>query len=781
MIKDNVLEILEYSKVLEFVARYAHTETGRNFILSQKPLTRKDDILERGQFVSEAKEILINQEEPPFSFIPDLYEVLSKSTIDGAILYKKEILDILNLAVTSRQLKSFFTRCGETTINNKLSQNLFTDRQFENSISNIFTESGEIKDGASKKLKEIRSEINTKSENLRKVINSLLKKFTEQGFTQEEYTTQRDGRFVIPVKAEHKRHIRGFVHSESATGQTVYIEPEETLNLNNEILSLHFAEKREIEKILKEITKLIGIRSFELMQSMRFISFLDMYFAAAKYSIEIKGEFPEFNDKKPFHLIDARHPILMKRIGWHKTIPLNLKFEKSVILITGPNAGGKTVVLKTTGILLAMVYTGFHIPAHIDSNIFVFKNLLLDIGDQQSIEDDLSTFSSHLKNIKSIVDETDEQSLVLIDEIGTGTDPAEGSALAAAVLIKLRDNGAKVLATTHHGNLKIMANETEGFQNSSMEYDTEHLQPTYRFIQGLPGSSYAFEVAGRIGFENSFLDLAKKYLDTDKNKIEDFLVSLEKKTQEVKGKLHSLEIENSKLKGLTTLYEQKINQIEKKKKEIIAQTQAEAESYLKDVNKKIEYSIKNIKEANASNDIIKKEKKIIEEIKKKNEELRKSIHKEEIPQKTEFNVGDFVSVYNTATTGEILEIDKSKNKAVISSGTIKIQVKINQLVPAKKDDFERKREYGLEYMNTYINSRIDLRGKKPEEIEFETVKFIDDAYANGLTQIEILHGKGMGVLKKTVHELLKHHEHVKDYYFAKIEFGGEGVTIVELN
>lgn len=780
MIQNNVLEKLEYFKILEYISKYANTDTGKETILNYKPLSNPEEILKRGKYVSEAKEILINNDIPPFNYIPNLYEALSRSTIEGSMLLKRDIMDILQLAKTSRMLRNFLIQNTDSNLYEDLGQNLFVDKHFENEIDIVFTEAGDISDNASPGLRQIRKDINSKGETLRKVIGQILKKLSTNYFVQDEYATQRDGRFVLPVKAEHKRHVKGFIHSESATGQTVYIEPEETLNLNNEILSLNFSEKREIEKILRKLTKLIADNYIELTRSLKFISELDAIFAKAKYSMEILGEFPELNQTKPFKIMDARHPVLIKKLGRKNTIPLNLEFNNNVILITGPNAGGKTVVLKTTGLLIAMACTGIHIPAHADTNLHLMESILIDIGDQQSIEDDLSTFSSHLTNIKSILENADEKTLVLIDEIGTGTDPAEGSALAAGVLIQLRNNKAKVLATTHHGNLKMIANDMDGFQNASMEYDTEHLLPTYKFVQGLPGSSYAFEVAERIGFSREFLGLSKKYLDTDKTKIEEFLVDLEKKSHDVRSKLNKLEIENSKLKGLTTLYQKKIDNLEKQKKNIVAETQAEAESYLSDVNKKVEAAIKNIKESNAKKDIIKKEKAVISELKKKNEKIKKKVKEQPEVKNYQPAVGDYVSIANTNTTGEIVELVPEKKKAVVAAGSIKLQVKISRLIPQKKKQQQPERVYGIEYTNTFAQTSLDIRGEKPEEAEYEIVKFIDDAYAGSLGRVEIIHGKGTGILKRMVHELLKQHEHVSKFYFAKIEMGGEGVTIVEL-
>jgi len=551
MITNSVLEKLEFHKILQHISKYCTTELSKKHILNLHPFDSQEEASYEGELVNQAKEILIKQTNPPLEFISDLNPVLSQSTIEGALLDNKKILEILGLAISSRNLFQFLK--GNSDSAPKLFQiagKLFVDKIFEHHIQKIINENGDIKENASSKLTEIRKEINARREELIKSVNRIVKSLSEQDIVREDYLTLRDGRIVIPIKAEHKRHIRGFIHSESSTGQTVYIEPEETLELNNEIVSLSFAEKREIERLLKELTKLIGNISSQLKDSLNAVSYLDSIFSKAHYSIEVIGSFPNIDNSKFILLQDARHPLLLKRMDREGTIPLNVEIKnKKIILITGPNAGGKTVVLKTIGVLVLMYQSGIHIPVSADSNLHFFKSVLLDIGDEQSIEDDLSTFSSHLSNINEIISSADEHSLVLLDEIGTGTDPAEGSALATAVLISLRDKGSIVFATTHHGSLKLIANELEGFENAAMEFDSINLKPTYVFKQGIPGSSYAFEVAKRIGFENDFLNLAKEYLDSDKHKVENFLVELETKSHQVEEKLKNLEIENTRLTG----------------------------------------------------------------------------------------------------------------------------------------------------------------------------------------------------------------------------------------
>lgn len=772
---------LEFDKVLEEVGKYSVTVLGKQEVLSLKPLKDIDLITKNSRYITEAKNFLIENDIPPIDYLNDLRETISRCSVEGAVLTIKQINDILKLATVSRKVYQYLkSYVDESTIFRDFGSSLFVDKVFEHSIGKIFTESGEIKDNASENLRDIRRQINDKSEQLRRSVNKILKRLSESFLVQDEYVTLRDGRIVVPIKAEHKRHVRGFIHSESSSGQTVYIEPEETLELNNEILSLSFAEKREIEKILRNVTTKIGEVYTELNKSILTIAKLDSIFANARYSTEIMGSFPSIDEKKPFDIIEGRHPLLVRKLKRENTVPLDVKIDdQKVILITGPNAGGKTVVLKTVGLLSLLVQSGIHVPADPDSNFHIFDNILLDIGDQQSIEDDLSTFSSHLSNTNSIIKSANTKSLVLLDEIGTGTDPAEGSALATAVLIKLRDLGALVFATTHHGNLKIMANELEGFQNASMLFDSKELKPTYKFSQGMPGSSYAFEVARRIGVDESILEIAQQYLDSKKNKIEDFLLDLEKKSNDLKEKLNYFERENVRLKGLTNLYSDNVEKLKKEKNDILKKAKIEADNYLQDVNRKVESAIKRIRESQAEKEVIKEEKKKINEIKERANSLVKETEKETYPNvDKQLEVGDSVKIKGTETLGTILEI--IDNTAVVLSGSIKVRSKLNKLEYSSKKAVNRPVK-SLYNISTEVESiRLDIRGKKPEEAEYEVVKYLDNAYSNNLNNVEILHGKGTGALKKTVHEILDKHEAVRDYNYAKIEFGGEGITIVQL-
>ncbi len=782
MISPHVLQKLEFPKVLQYIAKYSITERGKNNILSTLPNLSSQESMQRGKLVCEAKDILIKNDYPPIDFIPELDVLLANSRIEGAVLEEKKILSVLSLAVTSRNIFQYLKNNKDNAPGlEALTIGLYVDKILEHHISNIIDENGEVKESASAKLAEIRRDIRRKKEELVKTVNRLMKSLADSDIVREDYLTLRDGRVVIPIKVEHKRHLRGFIHSESATGQTVYIEPEQTLELNNEIVSLSFAEKREIERLLREITKKIGSVSFELRNSLDTIGTIDEIFAAAKYSIEIIGEYPSIDESKPFYISDAKHPILLKKYGREGTIPLNSVIDKNkIVIITGPNAGGKTVVLKTIGLLALMIKCGFHIPASPDSNFRLFDKILLDIGDEQSIEDDLSTFSSHLSNIKNILSESDQDSLVLLDEIGTGTDPAEGSALAAAVLLSLRINGATVFATTHHGNLKLIANEETGFENAAMEFDHENLKPTYKFKQGIPGSSYAFEIAKRIGFEEDFLDLAKNHLEADKHELEKFLVEIEYKSKLAEDKFRKAEIENVRLAGLTNLYKQKLDKLEIEKKEILRKTKHEAETYLQGVNKKVEQVIKELKETNAQREVIKNSHKIIKTLKDEHKNLFKEdvVLNKEIPN---FAAGDFVCIKDTNTTGVIEAIIEDKQKALLKVGSLRMTASLSELVPAKRSKEKAETSGGYHQVSSFNPQlRLDIRGERPDAAEFEVIRFLDESYSSGVERVEILHGKGTGALKKTVKDILKSHDKVKNFYFAPIELGGDGITIAEL-
>lgn len=779
MKQSEILEKLEFNKVLESIASFTQSEIAKEEILNIKPFSYQDTAVRRGELISAAKRLLIERIYPPETFGVNIYSVLEKSKIGGYLLSPKELVSVSKLLSVSRSYIKYFTSSEfAVELKKDFAEMLYVDQVLENRITSVIDKSGAVRDNASPRLREIRLMINEKNQQLKREAERKLKKLSDDSILMDEYLTLRDGRYVLPVKAEYKRQVKGFIHSESATGQTVYIEPEEILGLNNELISLSFEEKREVNRILAALTEQIAVRSRDLVLSLETLGKIEMIFASAKFSDEYDCSFPQVNNDKPLEIIQGKHPVLIQRLGKKKTVPLNLNFENNkVILITGPNAGGKTVVLKTVALLNLLVKSGLHAPVSPDSNFKFYKKIMVDIGDEQSIEENLSTFSSHLSNINSIINEAESGSLVLLDEIGTGTDPAEGAALAAAILLELSEKGADVLATTHHGNLKVLANNRPGFQNASLEFNAENIEPTFKLHQGEPGASYAFEVAERIGLSKSLLERAKDYVTTDDSKIEEMIIDLQKQSHSLSQKLKAAEIENARLKGLSQLYERNLKELKAKKRKIIEEAKSDAAELISDANRKIEKAIKEIKENKGERESIKKAKSEIIEFKRKierREEVNRIINEEQ------FKKGDWVKIRNTASVGTIDSIDEKKKTALVIAGALKINVKLNELEHTKKNKSQVQNLSGIDYYSNLQSLRLDIRGKKPEEAEFEVVRFIDDAYASNTKEVEILHGKGTGVLKQTVTEILKSHKFVESFNFAKIELGGEGITIVKL-
>jgi len=776
------LEKLEFSKVLSFISQYALTSPGKHRILNTLPFSARIDAERAGGLVSEAKSLLTDQSEPPFEAAEDISESLSVSLIDGAMLSPRQILQVLGLATQSRMLKHYFKENREHAEGlYTISLGLFADTIFEKNISKILDDEGNIKDNASKQLSEIRAQIRDKNEELRKVVGKIVRSLKDQEITRDDYITLREGRVVVPVKAEYKRQLKGFIHSESATGQTVYIEPEETLYLNNEIVSLGFAEKRESDRLLKSLTSMIGEYSGSLNQSLLAVAHMDAVFAAAKYSVSVIGSFPLFTDDSSFKIYKGRHPILLKRIGRDATIPFDLELDQSgVLVVTGPNAGGKTVVLKSIGLLSLLAQSGFHVPVDPDSVFRFFHQVFVDIGDAQSIENDLSTFSSHLSNINQIMRSATSEDLVLLDEIGTGTDPIAGGAIATAVLRHFAQNRTMTIASTHHGELKILAQTTSGFYNASMEFDLKDIKPAYRFRQGVPGSSYAFEIAQRIGIPDAIIEEAKSYIQQDRRDIEKIFKELDEQTTLLRSQIRQSDLENTRLRGLTSLYDQKVKDFENQRKKALNQQKYELGKYLLEVKTEFKAALAAMREQREEKNPRKTVQNIIDGV----SERINNISEQTIDlsqKKYDFSTGDFVFLRDGRAAAKIVELNHSKGTAVLLIGDIRVQAQISELTPADKSEVKAQSRNRFSETSRDAAIRIDIRGKKPEEVQHELLRFLDDAYVNGIERLEILHGKGTGVLKAMVHQLLKEQPNVKKFYYAHIELGGDGVTVVELN
>lgn len=779
----NSLNKLEFPKVKNHIQRYAVSEAAKEKINNLLPICSFHEIRNRLDAITETKSLLESDDPLPLDNLPEIRESLNRASILDYAIPASEIYSIGVFLKTSRIISSYFSkRKSKYLLINQLTEPIYIDKILEYNIERTIDESGQVKDSASAELRKIRKELNDKSESLRKVLDSILKNASSLGWTQEELITARDGRMVIPVKIENKNRVPGFVHSLSASGATVFIEPAETLEMNNDIRSLQFKELREIEKILRELTAQIRNVKENLKHNVEILSELDFLQAAAKYSIEIIGCAPQLNRQNYFSLIDGRHPVLLLKQPREKVVPLTLELGKkfSTLIITGPNAGGKSVAIKTFGLLAIMVQSGLHIPASPDSEFGVYDKIFVDIGDEQSIENDLSTFSSHLVNINTIMKEAEQTSLVLIDEIGAGTDPTEGSALAEAILEELTKRKTHTLVTTHHGTLKAFAHETAGIENGAMEFDHHTLKPTYRFISGVPGSSYALEMAKRIGLPETLIQRSIYFRGETTHSLENLLAEIETKQQILDDEIKVIQEERRSLENLISEYSAKNKSLQKEIKQLKAKAVDEAKAIIANANKQIEQTIQQIREEGASKKIIKQTQSTIEQIKTTHSSLTKEFEIDENTHLDEFFlIGDKVRLKNSTEVGEIIEAVGEKHFNVLF-GQFKIKVLKTNLIKVTTKHSVHQQSTNINLHTEKPLREIDLRGTTGEEAEILLDKFIDTAILYGLNRLDIIHGKGTGSLQKKVSGYLKRHTHVKSFRLGEWNEGGYGVTVVEL-
>ncbi|MBL8007329.1 MAG: endonuclease MutS2 [Ignavibacteria bacterium] len=773
---------LEFEKILDSIRHYTFSDLGRircdsiDFFADTESLNRE---LDR---VLEIKEILAIEGGLPLDGLKDISRSVSKVKIEGYFISGEEFLNILEFMRVSRKLKKMISDLNRDNnqkycLTYELTKNLFVNKILEHNIDITIDENGNVRDNASSALIKIRKNINSQSARLRKTLSVILKRVSEKEYLQDDIITQRDGRYVIPVKSENKRNVPGIIHSSSATGSTVFIEPSEIINLNNEITELHFEEKREIERILRELAGQLTDHTDDFKTSIDILSETDFLQAKARYAVETNSSKPVLGNEY-LSLLNAYHPGLLKSHKRSEVVPLNLNIGESfnTLVISGPNAGGKTVVLKTAGIIQLMLQSGMLIPADPESEFRLFGKIFIIIGDEQSIENDLSTFSSHLKSIKEILDEADNNSLVLIDEIASGTDPVLGSALSAAILSELSGRDSVTIVTTHNSELKEFAYSTEKTENASLEFDISSLSPNFNFLTGVPGQSFTFEIAKKFNFPESVLEEAKKHLSENENRLEDLLKDLHETKQKYEAMKNKFDIDNTRLQGLTKMYEQKLNEIKKNEKELKYKAKLDAEKILKDANRLIEKTIKEIKEDKQTPKEIKNTfQKEAEGLIKTDDESEETV----IPD-ANIKLNDTVRIRDTNTVGEVIDI--SHDTASVNANGILMKIKISELekIIIKNSGRKYSGESKVEVNTGKIELELDIRGKYSHEIEDTVEKFISDSGSSGLKEVSIIHGKGSGKLRSEVHRLLKNNKRVKSFRLGNWNEGDTGVTIIEL-
>lgn len=787
-----------FDTVRKAVMSHARSVMARERLSELTPVSDISQVHRALTLSGEMMHLLQNESGFPLNQIPEVRDYLKRSQPEESTLPAEAFLEILDLSMTARRVKKFIKDREDAYPElKKVSNAIIPLKPLEKEIRAKISEHGEVRSDASQELKSIHGRLNRKRSDLRNTINNVMSRAAKQGMASDEGPTIRSGRMVIPILAEYKRQMQGFVHDVSSSGQTVYLEPVEALNINNEIRQLESEEKREIERILRELTNHIRSNRDAIAQNMEALVQTDVIASKAELGIDLDAYIPVVSEDPKLYLSEAYNPILkLKNLQADKeqrepVVPLNLELDQSekCLIITGPNAGGKSVAIKTLGLLAMMVQSGLPVPARDSTELPVFTGLFVDMGDDQSIENDLSTFSSRLEWMRQTLKRADSRSLVLIDEAAAGTDPDEGGALFQALIELLIERGVRVLVTTHHGSLKIFAHDHPQAVNGSMEFDQASLSPTYRFKKGIPGSSYAFEIAERMKLDDVLLGKARQLLGESKADMETLISELETKSQEAEDLKRKYDRLKEQTEAERHRYEEKRSKIEKEKEAIREKALKEAKNIMQSANRKIEEAVEQVvsqgekdKEAikKARKEVAKHKREVGQQLDKlEQEKERRKINSSKNPPQ----VGDVVRLEDTNTNGELVEINDKE--AVVQVDGLRLKTKYANLIKVK--DKEEKKDRQKVRVNIVgrnsiqrVSPRLEIRGMRGDEALKELEHYLDNAIASGLNQVDIIHGKGEGILKKLVHDYLDKRKEVQGYQLASIERGGAGCTIVKL-
>ena len=773
--KNIYLEKIEYYKIIDLIKGYSKTLKAKNDFESLKPMQSKKDIVKALDEVSEAVSLLYRKGMPPILELENIEQHILNLK-NSNFLSIKSILEITNLLITSRLLKEYYFEnpLNQTEVLTAYFDHLYTNLKIEETIKNSIVDENTLDDRASAKLNQIRQ----KQRNVKKEVTGKLQSLLSSKYLQEPIVTIRQGRFVVPVKVEYVSEIKGLIHDTSSSGSTVFIEPMSVFELNNTLSDLKNQEQIEIEIILQKLSSLFFEITDELENTYNLVSLLDFIFAKAMYAKENNCNMPIISDEKRIVLKDAKHPLISK----DTVVPISLEVGKdyTTLLITGPNTGGKTVTLKTVGLLTALALSGIHIPAAEGSYIYPFDNIFVDIGDEQNILESLSTFSSHIKNIINILKDASKDSLVLIDELGSGTDPVEGSSLAIAILDELKLRQTITLATTHYQELKEYALVTDKVSNASCEFDLETLSPTFKLLIGVPGKSNAFAISKKLGLDESILDRAKNLVKEDTAKIEDLLKEVYDQKALLEKQNEEIRINNDKIKSLKEDLEKEYTDFESNKKEYIQKAKQDARQILLDAKDEANEIIKEMTLTSDGKELNKKKRRLDEKLKevdsvKETEENFETLDIENIKPDT------IVYVPKFGRNGIILGYPNRNGKFSIQIGSIKTNLKIDQVTVAKKET--NKKEI-ISKKSTFspkkVDTELNIIGLNVEESLPLVDKFLDDAALAHLETVRIVHGKGSGVLGKGIQNYLKSHPHSKEFRYGTFGEGEMGVTIVTL-
>ncbi len=785
---DNIESKLGFDKIKELLADYCSSELGLQLVQEMELTHHPARIRQLLNQTHEQKKQLESGDGFPELQAYAVDRHLEHARVSGYQLTAAELYEIkldLELAVKCAQYHLKYEE--EYPLWFEASQQVPQLKELIASMTTVLDDHGEIRDGASPELKRLRKKIQQGEFRVRKSLESILGTVRSQGYTEKESSlTLRDGRLVVPMHAEHKRRIPGMVVDESATGKTVYVEPMEVFNINNDIRELQFAEKREINRILLELTQQVAPHNDEIQQVQQYLGFLDFTRAKAMLGRRLRASLPRVLEGGGIDLKQARHPLLQLAHDQLKmpVVPLDIQLDPQlkVIVISGPNAGGKSVCLKTVGLLQLMGQSGLLIPADEGSCLGSFQKIFVDIGDEQSIENDLSTYSSHLRNMHQFVKEADENSLFLIDEFGTGTEPQFGGPIAEAILEYLVGKKSFGLVTTHYGNLKKFAERTSGVDNAAMRFDLEALEPLYQLETGRPGSSFALEIAAKTGLSPSILQKAKENIGADPVAFEKLVSQLEQSKLEHSRALQELQTSQLELTKKQQHYQQLVLEFKEQKKKLLNEAKLQAQNLLKETNQKIEATIRAIKESKADSQITKKARKELKTFEKATR-IKVQPAAENRKLSGPVKVGDLVLIEDTGAEGEVISI--SGNWAEVLLGDLKSKVKLDRLHKTGKvaptvQKSARQPGIALYQKRTKYRNELDVRGMRAEQALKEVTNFVDEGSMLGIKDLKIIHGRGDGILRQLIRKYLHGEPTVAQITDESTERGGDGVTLISL-
>ena len=785
------LSTLEYEKIVNQLAEHASSDWAKEHCLRLKPITDKAKIEQAQAETSAALSRLLRKGSVSFSGIHKIGFSL-KRVQAGGVLSIEELLHIASLLDTAKRVKSYGREQEDAPADtlDAMFSAIEPLTPLADEIRRCIISEDEIADDASSRLKSIRRSIRGMNDRIHSQLTKLLNNTTTRGYLQDAVITMRDGRYCLPVKSENKNQVPGMIHDQSSSGSTLFIEPASVVNLNNELKELFLKEQEEIDQIIAELSGRAGIYSEQLLTDYKLLTTLDFIFAKAKLAQDHNGVAPVFNTNGIIHIRRGRHPLLNKKT----VVPIDIMIgeEFGLLIITGPNTGGKTVSLKTVGLLTLMGQAGLHIPAGDRSQLAIFENVFADIGDEQSIEQNLSTFSSHMTNIVGILKKVTKNSLVLFDELCSGTDPTEGAALAISILTELHSRGIRTMATTHYSELKVFALSTEGIQNACCEFDVETLSPTYRLLIGIPGKSNAFAISQKLGMPKKLIEKAKSQITTSEQNFEDLIADLETSRVTIEKERLQAEQYRQEIEKLRKQAKDKQEKIDNRRDKIIQEANEQALAILKEAKETADASIRNFHKFGTTNPTaneLEKERTALRE--KMNAAQSRMEKKQKQPSENtkapkKLRLGDAVQVLTLNQRGIVTTLPNAKGELFVQMGILRTQVNIKDLVLLQEDTAVSSKKTSRASLgkikmskSSSISAEINLIGKTVDEALIELDKYLDDAYLSHLSTVRVVHGKGTGALRNAVQSHLRRVKYVDSFHLGEYGEGDAGVTIVQ--